>query len=290
MRIALLGYGEVGQAMAEDLRALGHTELAAWDILFDGPESAALRAARSNVQISHNCSAALNGAGLVISAVTAGQCVAAAREAAGSIGHGAYFLDVNSVAPRSKHDAAKAIDAAGGHYVEASIMSPIGPKRIASPILLGGPYAQEFAGIARKLGFVGASFYSATLGKAAAAKMCRSVLVKGLESLLTESLLAARRHGVEHEVLDSVKDLLPGTDWKKLSRYMISRSLLHGRRRAEEMQEAASTVQDSGIEPCLSRAIAHRQNATAATGVDPDTPSLEAMLDAMLHDTGEPRC
>jgi len=290
MRVALLGFGEVGQILAEDLRSLGHTDLIAWDILFDRPDSAPLRAARNTGAIPRGCAAALRGAQLVISAVTASQCVAAAREAARSIERKAYFLDLNSVSPRSKCDASATIDAAGGLYIEASVMAPIGPRRIGSPILLGGPHAQEFSTLARDLGFVGAAFYSAVLGKAAAAKMCRSVLIKGLESLLTESLLAARHYGVDADVLSSVQNLLPGADWTELSRYMISRSLRHGRRRADEMREAAATVHEVGIKALMSPAAALRQDLNASIAVDPETPSLGAMLDAMLQTRRELRC
>jgi len=290
MRVALLGFGEVGQILAEDLRSLGHTDLIAWDILFDRPDSAPLRAARGKCDVPRSCTAALGGAQIVISAVTAGQCVAAAREAARSIEREAYFLDLNSVSPQSKCGAAAAIDAAGARFIEASVMAPIGPKRIGSPMLLGGPHAQVFSTVARDLGFVGASFYSAALGKASAAKMCRSVLIKGLESLLTESLLAARHYGVDADVLASLENLLPEADWAQLSRYMISRSLRHGRRRADEMREAAATVREAGIEALISPATALRQDLNASMAADPEAPSLGAMLDAMLQTSGESRC
>ena len=97
------------------------------------------------------------------------------------------------------------------------------------------------------LGFTGASVFAREVGKASAAKMCRSVMVKGMEALLTESLLTARRHGVEETVLASLKDLFPAADWRKLAQYMISRSLIHGKRRAEEMREVAQTVKNAGL-------------------------------------------
>ena len=101
--------------------------------------------------------------------------------------------------------------------------------------------------------------------------MCRSVIVKGLEALLAESLLTARRHGVEEAVLASLPDLFPVGDWRKLARYMISRSLQHGRRRAEEMREAARTVAEAGVEPldepwlCRAPAVGRR----ATRGAEP---------------------
>ena len=49
------------------------------------------------------------------------------------------------------------------------------------------------------------SVFSDEIGRASAAKMCRSVIVKGMEALLGESLLAARHYGVESAVLESLR-------------------------------------------------------------------------------------
>ncbi|MDZ4375503.1 MAG: DUF1932 domain-containing protein, partial [Phenylobacterium sp.] len=176
--------------------------------------------------------------------------------------------------------AAEVIEAAGGCYVEAAVMSPIAPRRIGSPMLLGGLHAAAFLKRAAPFGFTGAEVYSERIGQAAATKLCRSVMIKGVEALLTESLLAARHYGVEQVVLDSLSDLLPLPDWPKTARYMISRSLEHGARRAEEMQEAARTIEEAGVRGVMSRAIAERQ-AWAAGHRDALSTDLAAMLDAI---------
>jgi 3-hydroxyisobutyrate dehydrogenase-like beta-hydroxyacid dehydrogenase len=115
--------------------------------------------------------------------------------------------------------------------------------------------------------------------------MCRSVIVKGMEALLAESLLTARCHGVEEAVLTSLKDLFPVGDWRKLARYMISRSLQHGRRRAEEMEEAAKTVAEAGFEPWMSRACVERQRWGAGHAQALIHEALADMLDDMLART-----
>ncbi|WP_068875925.1 MULTISPECIES: NAD(P)-dependent oxidoreductase [unclassified Phenylobacterium] len=269
MRVALIGFGEVGQTLAEDLA--GKAELAAWDIAFSVEVP-------SGVRRAENAPDAVRDADLIVSAVTADQDLAAAQ----SVGplNGAFFLDLNSCSPSQKIASAEAIAAAGGRYVEAAVMSPIGPKRIASPMLLGGPHARDFLKAAHRLGFAGATAYSDTIGQAAATKLCRSVMIKGIEALLTESMLAARHYGVEQVVLDSLSDLLPLPDWNRTAQYMISRSLEHGTRRAEEMREAARTVEEAGVAGLMSRAIAARQD-WAAGHSDALSPDLAAMLDAI---------
>jgi 3-hydroxyisobutyrate dehydrogenase-like beta-hydroxyacid dehydrogenase len=288
--MALVGLGEVGQVLADDLHRASAVDLSAWDRLFPvaGSEPQRAVAALTFLAAARGMAEAVRGRSLVISAVTAGECRAAAAEAAGALTAGAFYLDLNSVSPRTKAQAAQVIEAAGGRYVEAAVMSPIAPKRIASPIWLGGPHAREFLPLAQSLGFAGSAVYSDTLGEASAAKMCRSVIVKGMEALLAESLLTARRHGVEDAVLASLQDLFPIGDWRKLARYMISRSLQHGRRRAEEMREAVRTVAEAGLEPWMSEGIVERQEWAArhATALCADT--LADMLDEMLTGTPTP--
>ncbi|HEY5050317.1 MAG TPA: DUF1932 domain-containing protein [Acidothermaceae bacterium] len=258
MKIALIGLGEVGRILAEDL-ADGNT-LSAWDIAFGSPASPAARNARElPVRVSTDAADAVRSANLVISAVTAANDLSASTDVASDIESGAWILDLNSASPAQKQQAAALIDTAGGRYVEAAVLSPIHPKRIGSPILLGGPHASDFVEVARALGFTGVEFFAPSVGPASATKLCRSVVVKGLEALLMESMLTARTWGVENPVLDSLSNLLPAADWAALAEYMIRRSVEHGERRSEEMVEAASTVANAGVEALMATATARRQ-------------------------------
>ena len=83
--------------------------------------------------------------------------------------------------------------------------------------------------------------------------------MKGIEALVTESLLSARRYGVEAAVINSLSNVFPRDDWESYATYLISRSLRHGARRASEMKEAAKTVAEVGLNPLMSLATADRQ-------------------------------
>lgn len=282
--IALIGFGEVGQTLGADLQARGFTDLIAWDRLFADPDSPPSRAARdTGLRAARSMREAVAGRDLVVCAVTAAECSAAAAEAATALQRDAFFLDLNSVAPSTRAEAAAAIGQACGRYVELAVMSPIAPRRSASPMLVGGPHAAAFLPLGRALGFTGIELFAADIGRASAAKMCRSVVVKGMEALLTESLLAARRYGVEDAVIASLQDLFPMDDWRAHARYMVSRSLLHGRRRAEEMREVARTVADAGLSPWMSEACAERQDWAARHAAALTHEPLGDMLDAVLE-------
>ena len=281
--IGLIGFGEVGSILAEDLAA--RAEIAAFDIRFDRPDSGPSRnaAAQPKVRVASDAADATRRCGLVICAVTAAEDLNATGAFAPSLAAGTIVLDLNSVSPEVTRAAARIVEATGARYVEAAVMGPIGPHRKATPMLLGGPHAPDVLPTLEDLGFAGAEFYRPELGAASAAKMCRSVVIKGVEALLTESLLAARHYGVERTVLASLANLLPGADWDELARYMISRALGHGARRAEEMREVARTVADAGLEPVMSEASATRQAWAADFAHAGNHDDLDAMLDAIRH-------
>lgn len=279
-RVCLLGLGEVGQVLATDISS--RAVFTAWDTKFPEASSAPCSAAtKLGIAVARNAGEAVDDADLIISAVTAAQCVAAARSAAPHLKSGAWYLDLNSVSPGTRVEAAQCIADAGGRYVEAAVMSPISPKRLASPILLGGPHAGEFLEQGRSLGFSAACPFSANIGAASAAKMCRSVVVKGLESLIMESLLSARHFGVEETVVESLRAWLGRENDDGFAEYMLSRALIHGRRRAEEMREVARSVREAGLQPRMSEACAGWQDWAGGRWPEVCEMALPALLDEL---------
>jgi len=258
--IGLVGYGEVGRILAEDLRARGVRRVVAHDVKLGGTHQAALRAhaAQHAVELVGSHAALAEAADLIVSAVTASQTVAAAEACAPAVRSGVWYLDLNSASPGAKRQAAAAIAAAGGAYVEGAVMTAVPPYRIAVPLLLGGESAGELRPLLEALGFKPGGVRDA-LGVASATKMCRSVIIKGLEATLIEALTAARAYGVEVEVMASLAETFPGIDWQAQATYFFQRVFEHGRRRAEEMREAAETVRDVGLAPWSAAGTAERQ-------------------------------
>ena len=268
--VGLVGYGEVGRILAEDLRAQG-VAVSAFDLKFDLKLStdagAALRehAAVHGVTLADSHAALAAGADFIVSAVTASQTVAVAEACAPAIGQGAFFLDFNSASPGAKQRAAALIDAAGGRYVEGAVMTSIPPYRIKVPLLLGGASAAELSPLINALGFA-SRVASERLGVASATKMCRSVMVKGLEAMVIESFTTARHYGVEDAVVASLHETFPGIDWEKQAAYFFQRVIEHGRRRSEEVREVAETVRDAGLTPWSASGTAERQAWVADLG------------------------
>jgi len=263
MNIALIGYGEVGRILGEDLHAAGHA-VTTFDVKLGTEAGVPVRAHAllRGVEVADSHAGAVRSAQLVVSAVTATQTVAAAQACARALPADTFFLDFNSASPAAKIAAAEYVGRAGGRYVEGAVMTSIPPHRMKVPLLLGGPHADALLPQLNKLGFA-ARVASSQLGVASATKMCRSVMIKGLEAMLIESLTTARRYGVEEAVLASLRETFPGIDWAEQATYFFQRVIKHGRRRAEEMREAAVTVREAGLEPWIAVASAERQDWVA---------------------------
>jgi 3-hydroxyisobutyrate dehydrogenase-like beta-hydroxyacid dehydrogenase len=258
--VGLVGYGEVGRILAEDLRRQD-VRVTAFDLKLRSDQAGgALRdhASANSVTLATSHAELAAQADFIVSAVTASQAVPVAQACAPAVKKDAWFLDFNSASPGAKRRAADLIDGNGGRYVEGAVMTSIPPKRIKVPLLLGGAGAEALAPLLVQLGF-DAKVASRDLGVASAVKMCRSVMIKGLEAMVIESFTTARAYGVEDAVLASLAETFPGIDWEKQGAYFFQRVIEHGRRRSEEVREVAETVREIGLTPWSAQGTAERQ-------------------------------
>jgi 3-hydroxyisobutyrate dehydrogenase-like beta-hydroxyacid dehydrogenase len=255
-RATLIGFGEAGQAFAcgDD-----------WPAFDINP------AKTRNVTLAE----AVDGAKIILSVVTADQALAAARQAAKLIEAGALFCDMNSVAPGTKEEAALLIEAAGGRYVDVAVMSPVYPTQRETPLLLAGPHADAALAGLVEIGFTNARVVGDQVGRASTIKMLRSVMYKGLEALTAECLIAAERAGVIDDVLDALEP-----DWSSRANYRLNRMMVHGLRRAAEMEESAKTLAALGVEPLMTLGTVERQRAIGMKAINPPS-TLSEMLKAL---------
>ncbi len=266
-RVGLIGYGEVGRIFCSELTRRAEVKsVAAWDLKFADPlqrKEQLAHAAQAGAQPMASMQSLCQASDLVISAVTASSTLAVAAEAVQHLRPGAIFLDLNSASPGTKRQCAALVDARGAHYVEAGVMTSVPPYGLRVPMLLGGAKAEPLSAALAAWG-MDAKVVSREIGVASAIKMCRSVMIKGLEALVIESFTTARRYGVEQAVLETLKETFPGIDWPRQGAYFFSRVAQHGKRRAEEMREAANTVREAGFSPLMASATADKQAWVAA--------------------------
>jgi 3-hydroxyisobutyrate dehydrogenase-like beta-hydroxyacid dehydrogenase len=265
-RLCFIGFGEAGQALASGLREAGVQTLSAWDILFPDAEGQSLREAgeRIGVRLGTSAADAIQGADIVVSAVTAASSFDAAKSAKPHLRGDQLYLDINSVSPGRKQDTARFLDGAA-RYVDVAVMAPVHPARHQTPVLLAGPSAEVIEPILTALD-MRATVAGPVVGAAAAIKMVRSVMIKGMEALTLECFLAASRAGVEEQIIATLSKSFPTLDWPKMVGYNLERMASHGMRRAAEMEEVADTLRELGIEPHMAEATVARQRQMGEVG------------------------
>jgi 3-hydroxyisobutyrate dehydrogenase-like beta-hydroxyacid dehydrogenase len=266
MKLAFIGYGEVGQTFARQLLARGDIEVAAYDILFDAG-ALAERARQAGVTAARNAAEAARGADVVISAVTADAVLGVAREAQTYLKRTQFFFDINSASPNTKTRAAEIVNKSGAHYIEGAVMAAVLAPGITVPILAGGPAAAE---LATRMNAIGMNVRAVAIeyGRASAMKLCRSIVMKGLEVLTVECGRAAAFWDVADEVFGSLEATYPGMNWAVLAENSLERVTNHGLRRAAEMREAADMITDMALNSALAKAIADAQERGAKAARD----------------------
>lgn len=259
--VAIIGFGEAGGIFAHDFAARG-LQVSVFDTLFHSNRhrrTMLSKAQAYGVTAADSVKHCLQKAELVISAVTASSALDVARQVGPSLAKDQFLVDINSVSPETKRKSAKYVERRGARFVEAAVMSAVPKLRLQVPMLLGGPHASGAAECLQKIG-MNAKPFSDQLGLVSAVKMCRSVVIKGLEALVIESLFAARMYGADDQVLKSLAASYPGMGWENdLPDYLISRVAEHGHRRASEMNEVALTLKHVGMDPTMTLATAQRQ-------------------------------
>jgi 3-hydroxyisobutyrate dehydrogenase-like beta-hydroxyacid dehydrogenase len=265
--VAVIGFGEAGMALTP-----------AGSRGFDRRRDEAKRAdfARCGVEACDSAADAVANADVIFSLVTADQALAGATAAAPHLAPGTLWLDLNSVSPDTKRAAAAVIDAAGARYVDVAVMAPVHPAAHAVPLLIAGPHVKAAMAMLGETGFTNIRAVGGPIGSAAAIKMIRSVMIKGLEALTAECALAADAAGVLPDVLASL-----GAEWPRQFDYNLDRMMVHGMRRAAEMGEVVVTLDALGTGSAMARATLKRQGEIGALGLAPP-PGLAAKLD-LLH-------
>lgn len=269
LSIGFVGFGEAAYHIAKGLRQPGIAPITAYDIntyVAGLGEKIQQRAAETGTRLVETNEELARSSEIILSTVTANQAAAAADQTAPYLGAQHLYADLNSVSPGLKQSIERTIVGTGARFVEIAMMAAVPPHSHRVPMLAGGKTAAEFAAKLAPFGF-SVEVISEEVGTAAATKMFRSIIVKGLEALLTECVLGASRYGADQRVFASLAESFPGVQWKELADYMIGRVVVHGERRAREMEEVAETLRSIDIEPIMADAIVKRMDWSVEAGL-----------------------
>ena len=274
VRVAFIGFGEAAQAFTQGWRSEVDVEICAYDLKTDDMEARNGKLEdyrQSGVAFMETAPESVADADVIVSAVTADATLDAAESVLPALSGGQLYLDINSAAPSRKQRAAECIAGGGGRYVDVAVMAPVHPNLHRTPLLIGGPGAVAVEPLFNRLD-MNFETISETVGDASIIKMVRSIMIKGIESLTVECVLAAVKAGIDERILESLERSFPGMNWKDRAAYMMERVAVHGERRAAEMREVAVTLDNLGIGGTMAVATAERQQWLADLNAGAEFP------------------
>ena len=291
VQVGFIGFGEAGFTIGNGLRSAGLEQLLAYDIATHSADRGPLiqaRAEKAGARLVTSPAELAGSCDILMSTVTSSSALDAAAQHAPFLTPRHVYADLNSVSPALKRDIDTVVTTHGAAFVEAAVMAPVSPYGHAVPMLLGGPAAPRFVDLMAPFGMRMQVLEGGHVGSAAAVKMCRSIVVKGIEALLCECVLGASRYGADAHVFASLQETWPGIDWKSLADYTMGRLVVHGERRAREMEEVAETLRAIGVDPIMAEATARRQAWSAAENLKahfgPDGPrTYQDVIDVLSN-------
>lgn len=287
--VAVLGLGEAGTALITGLCSSGgwcaandQRQVIGVDInLGDGPRGSAMaeRIKALGIPAFAQYTQDLSDADLVISVVTGVNAPHAARQAAGWLKPGTIYADFNSITGPQTRAVADELVSTDVQFADVAVMGAYMATGMATPLLASGPAAPRFLEFAVAAG-IPARYQSARIGDASAIKILRSVLIKGLEALSVECLVAARRQGLVDAVLDNLADV-DDVGFANMVQVLAISHLVHAKRRMEEVEKAIVNLGETGVPALMSdatrrshlRTVDAQFAADAVSGLD-----LEAAL------------
>ena len=285
INLAFIGFGEAAMAFTAGWGDRTPRNTRAYDIKTASDEKTRLD------KLDDYCSAGIAGCETpreavkecqaVFSLVTADQALKAAQSVAEHLPPDCFYLDCNSCAPGTKKQSALIVNRNGGRYVDVAILAPVHPHLHRARAVISGEAAGDALLFMQQLDMQ-VRRVDGGIGAASSIKMVRSVMMKGLEAVMAECVLAARKAGVEDEVLQSLERTYPEFDWPERAAYNLERMMVHGARRAAEMREVALTIGHLGLDPAMARATVDWQEKIGALGLDAGPPDYRQRADAVL--------
>ncbi|MSP96474.1 MAG: NAD(P)-dependent oxidoreductase [Betaproteobacteria bacterium] len=265
IRLGIFGYGEVGHGLALGLGTAGLHSIFAYQRNADRSVIQE-RARKSGVQLVRTPLDLAASSDLIVAVTQGTDSLEAARSIAPALHASHCYVDLASASPSVKKNIAEVLAPSGALVADGAIEGSPLEHGHQLPIIVSGPGAAKFAEALAPWGLrivaVGPE-----LGKAAAIKGLRHVLMKGQIALLIECAVAARRYGISDELFASVAEWYDALPFMDNATRLLRTTAVHARRRAEEAEIAVAILKDLGIEPIMTEATVRLLTRVANLGL-----------------------
>jgi 3-hydroxyisobutyrate dehydrogenase-like beta-hydroxyacid dehydrogenase len=241
MKLTILGLGEAGSLIARGLAAQG-VEVVGFD---------PVKQKFPVVTVLDSAEEAVADADVVFSLNSSTVSVKVARQVAEHLKPGAIFCDLNTGTPSLKKNLAGIIPA--GSFVDVAVMKPVPGLAEKVPLSVAGEGASKFMKLFGDLD-MDISYVSDVAGDAAARKLLRSILAKGMASIVIDTLWAAKELGLEDWAMEEINREFDTNSSKTVTRYLDG-TQQHAKRRSVEMADVLEMLTDAGYESTVVRGI-----------------------------------
>lgn len=243
LKIAILGLGEAGSHFANDLVRLG--------VKVVGYDPNPIRKLDASIVVKATNIEAIEGVDIIFSANLSSVSIQIAEELASVLTPNQFFCEMNTSGPEKKRKIAEILKPSGVKVIDLAIMAPVPPKGIFTPLLASGEYAAEFFDKVESLNLDLKVLENSQIGDAATRKLLRSIVYKGIASVVCEAMEAGEAFGMETYIRGQISSLIGGND-EIIDRF-VEGSRTHAVRRMHEMEAVIEMLEAQGIEPIVTR-------------------------------------
>jgi 3-hydroxyisobutyrate dehydrogenase-like beta-hydroxyacid dehydrogenase len=249
--IAFVGFGEVASRLSAAVLANGG-HVSAYDVLLEThAENLKRRAGDAPIEFG-SLASVIAGSAIILSTVTTDVALRAAAACEPHLRPGQTFVDLNATSPAIKRRIGDTIVGSGANFVEGAILGAIGVTGARTRILVCGEKAEPTAQTLTSLG-LNVGFYGHEVGRASMFKLLRSVFSKGMEALLLETLLAARRAGIAEDVWHEIVETLEEKPFSEVGANWMRTHGTSYARRYHEIVQVEELLRELGVEPLITQ-------------------------------------
>jgi 3-hydroxyisobutyrate dehydrogenase-like beta-hydroxyacid dehydrogenase len=258
-KCTIIGLGEAGAAYASALAAAGH-QVTGFDPVAPNTPAGTTRAATA--------AEACQGADIVLVLTGAAAARSVARDCLPVLPAGSTYADFTSSSPAVMAELGR--QAGQVEFADVAILGPVAALGAKTPLMVSGPGSAAVVQLLAPLG-VDVEIADGGPGAAMSHKLLRSVLMKGLASVVVEAVTAGRAAGLESWIREQISRQLAGDGQAVIDRFLTGTSK-HAVRRSREMQDTANYLADLGVPAEMTEASAAALTRIAAA------PAPEAAL------------
>ena len=275
-RLGILHPGEMGISLAVSAQKSGRE-------VYWASEGRSLatqaRAGRFGVRDAGSVAALCATCEVVVSVCPPHAAEALARDVVAA-GFRGLYVDANAISPQRAVEIGRLMAEAGVSFVDGGIIGGPAWQPQSTWLYLAGPQAEE-AAECFAVGPLETRILGEEIGTASALKMCYAAYTKGTTALLCAILATADRLGVREALYEQWNqdeaDFAEGVD--RRVRGVTAKAW----RFAGEMEEIAATLDAAGLPSGFHLAAADVYRRLAPFKGAPETPTLEAVLAALLE-------